>query len=356
MSTYSTHQLNVEPCTDAAEWDAFVEENDGSPYSLWGWGTAVETYGHDRFYLVARAGETIVGALPLIHMESRLFGSQLVSPPFGERGSLVLRNDHSETAEAATAVLLERTKQLADDLGVDFVSLRGAAIEPQQEFTEKRRFVTFSVPVDGSSESVWDGVKSSRQRQIRQAEDARLEYRVGDSLSDLKQYHKLYLKSMRDHGSPPHSFEFHRVLWENLAPEGHLHLGMVELDGTLINGIIDLSLGSTVYQWGVITDYEYRDLQGGSFALWKSIERANESGFDAYEMGRTREGSGVYMFKKSFGGTKVWYDDLHYFPSDSAELPDPEKESYEPLKRVWRRLPIPVTQTIGPAVRKDISL
>lgn len=353
MSEVTTQQLIVERCTDAAEWNEFVERNGGSPFTLWGWGEALATYGHDRWYLVARDGGAIVGALPLVHMRSRLFGSKLVSPPFGERGSLVLNGTR---AEAATERLLDRTKRLADDLGVDFVSLRGSDVDGDLEgFVTERRFVTFEVPLQEGREQVWDGLKESRQRQVRQAEDASLTYRVGDSLDDLKQYYQLYLRSNRGHGTPPHSFAFYRTLWEHLGPD-HLHLGMIELDGSLINAIIDLSLGSSVHQWGVITDYEYRDLNGGSLALWRSLENACERGADSYEMGRTREGTGVYMFKKSFGGQKVWYDDLHYFPSGEVDLPHPERDDYEPIKRAWRRLPIPVTRVVGPQIRKGISL
>lgn len=354
MSELSTPQLTVERCTDAADWDQFVEQNDGSPFTLWGWGEALATYGHDRWYLVAREDDRIVGALPLIHMKSRLFDSQLVSPPFGERGSVVV--DETRPADA-TQALLERTKRLADELNVDFVSLRGASVDEslRESFTQKRRFVTFQIDLTEGQESVWNGLKDSRQRQVKQAEDASLTYRVGDSLDDLRQYYRLYLQSNRGHGSPPHSFTFYRTLWERLAP-GHLHLGMVERNGSLINAIMDLSLGSSVHQWGVITDYEHRDLNGGSLALWKSLENACDGGHGVYDMGRTGEGSGVYMFKKSFGGQKTWYDDLHYFPDGEVELPDPEDDSYDRAKQIWRRLPIPVTRIIGPPIRKGISL
>jgi lipid II:glycine glycyltransferase (peptidoglycan interpeptide bridge formation enzyme) len=131
---------------------------------------------------------------------------------------------------------------------------------------------------------------------------------------------------------------------------------MIKKGGEIINGIMNFSNGSTVHQWGVITDYEYRDLNGGSYLLWKSLERAADQGYSKYDLGRTREGTGVYMFKKSFGGEKVWYDDLHYFPNGDGELPHPENETYEPLKQVWRQLPIPVTKIIGPSLRNKISL
>lgn len=346
----------VEECTDIDEWDSFLGRNDGPAYALWGWSDAVASYGHDRWHLVARDRKsgTIAGTLPLYHVKSRLFGSQLLSPAFAERGSITL-GDHDQ--EAVRRLLLGRTKQMADTLDVDHASLRGSSVAGTDEFEKRNRYVTFRASTDRETDAVWSDIKDSRRRQIEQADgDSSLRFRTGDSIADLEEYYRLYLESMRGHGSPPHSFDFFRILWERLYDEGNLRLSMITRGGTMINCMIDLALGSTVYQWGVITDYEHRDLNGGSLLLWKSLKWAAENGYDTYEFGRTREGSGVYMFKKSFGGSKVWYDDLHYFPDDTAELPDPENDKYEHAKGVWRRLPLPVTRIVGPWIRKRIGL
>lgn len=346
----------LENCTDREEWNEFVERADGPAYTHWGWSRAVATYGHDRWHLLARDRETgaVAAALPLFHVESRLFGSQLLSPAFAERGGIVADPD-ADTVDAER-LLLDETERLADNLGVDFASLRGTDVDPDG-LAVRNRYVTFRVPVDRSVGAARSEVKESRRRQIDQAaENDSLRVRLGDSRSDLRRYYDLYLETMRGHGSPPHSYEFFRTLWDELYPEGKLRLSMVLREGSLINAIIDLSLGSTVYQWGVVSDYEHRELNGGSLLLWKSIERAAEEGFDTYEMGRTREGSGVYMFKKSFGGEKTWYDDVHYFPDEEVTLPDPEQEKYERARAVWKRLPLPVTELVGPYVRKRTGI
>ncbi|ELY60735.1 FemAB-like protein, PEP-CTERM system-associated [Natronolimnohabitans innermongolicus JCM 12255] len=347
--------MDVRTYRKPAAWNAFLEENDGPVYGSWEWGDAVETYGHDRYYLAVEADGEIVGALPLVHIESFVFGSKLVSPPYAARGSVVV---DEAASSAVTSLLVDHARSLADELAVDFVSLRGKDLDDIDPFEKRTRFVTHRVDLSGGTERVWENVQESRRRQIEQAaDDPTLEYTVGRSLSELREYYDLHLQSMRGHGTPAHSFEFFRTLWElTEAGPGDVHLGMIRRNGSPINAILDLSLGGTTYQWGVVNDYEYRELNGGSWLLWKSLERAAEAGYETYEMGRTREGSGVYMFKKSFGGSKTWYDDYHYFPDGDASLPDPEDDKYEPVKRVWKKLPLPVTRTVGPFVRKDISL
>ena len=346
--------LTVDRCTDSSTWDRFVVRSDGPPFALSGWGDACETYGHDCLYLTVCDSDRIVAVLALTHLESYLFGSKLVSPAFGEYGS-VLKTE--ATTEASIQALLRRATSLADKLSVDFVSLRGHEIDADMSLSKQSRFVTFQVVLDRDVDAIWDDIKESRQRQIRQArDDDSLDYIQGDSVGDLEAYYQLHLATMRGHGTPPHSFEFFRTLWDQFSNDERFHLGLVLKDEQPINGIINFTQGSTAHQWGVVSDYEYRDLNGGSLALWKSLQWAANNGYDTYDFGRTREGTGVYMFKKSFGGVKTWYDDYHYFPDGDGTLPHPEDDKYDHLKRVWQRLPISVTRAIGPQIRKKVSL
>ncbi|WP_435361556.1 GNAT family N-acetyltransferase [Haloarchaeobius sp. DFWS5] len=336
------------------EWDSFVERYDGSPFHMWGWGAAVASYGHDRYYLIARRADDPIGVLPLAHMKSRLFGEKLISVPFTSQGSAVVDDAHRE---AAISSLLIRTVELSEDLGVDFTILRSQALGERQAFRRRKDYVSFDVPLTEGPDSVWGAIRESRRRQIQQAmDDEEVTYEVGDSLADFRDYYDLYVRGMKGHGSPPHSFEFFRILWEQFHDSGYLRLGLVKWNDTVINGVIDFILGSTVIQKGVVSDYEYRDRQGGSLIHWKSLKWAAEDGRESYHLGRTREGSGVYMFKKSFGGTKVWLDDYYYFPNGEVEVPDAEDEKYELPKKVWRKLPLPVLKLIGPPIRKNISL
>lgn len=341
-------------CTDGAAWNRLVERADGPPFARWEWGTSCETYGHDRLYLAVDDGTRLVAGLPLFLVRSRLFGSKLVSPPFGEHGPLL---SVSGAAKDARFEILQRVLELADERDVDFVSVRGWGADTTEPFETRTRFVTFQNAVGDGPEAVWDQIKSSRKRQIRQAEEnTALTYDVGDSLDDLRDFYGLYLESMRDHGTPPHAWRFFRTLWDSFHGADAAHLGLIRRHGDPINAVLDLSQGSSVHQWAVCTDAEHRELNGGSLVTWKSLEWAAERGYDTYDFGRTREGSGVYMFKKSFGGEKTWYDDTHYFPGGETALPHPEDETYDELKWVWKHLPLPITRYVGPSIRKCISL
>lgn len=343
--------MQIERITDRDRWNGFMEDNHGPVFDLWEWGRLCAEYGHEAIYLGAIDDGDLYGVLPLVAMRSRLFGSKLISMPFSEYGSVVLAGD---APPETTTHLLEETRELADDRGVDFVSLRGKPLENPAGFTRKRRFVTFEIPVDRDADEIWNSLDGSRRTHIRNGQDSDLEIIQATSVEDLRRYYDLYLDNMQKFGTPPHSFGFFRSLWEALGDVMRIDLAVH--DDRLVNGQIVFNFGDYCYDWGGVSDHEYRDMQGGSALLWYSIERASNRGYSRYSLGRTREDTGVYTFKKSWGGKKVRLTDYHYFPNGTIDLPNPDDDTYDRAKDVWQKLPIRMTEYIGPPIRKKISL
>ncbi|WP_435361557.1 lipid II:glycine glycyltransferase FemX [Haloarchaeobius sp. DFWS5] len=345
--------VTVERCTDPRAWDSFVEQNGGSPFTTWRWGEVVESYGPERYYFVAKRDGDIIGAAPLFYFRSRLFGDKLVAVPFASRGSLVLDDDHWTVARNRLFALVE---SLADTLGVGVASLQSRDLGERALFKHKQRYVAYEVPVGDGLDAVWDEMYSCRKSHIEQAEADGVRVTVGTDESDLRTFYKLYLQTMRGHGSPPHSYRFFQHLWEQFHEDGTMRVYIAECDGRPINSTVDFAFGSWVFHWKQVSDYDYRDRNGGSLLVWKGLKWAAENGFETFDLGRTREGSGVYLFKKRFGGEKVWMDDYHYFPDGKTQLLDPEQEKYDRVKQLWQKIPLPVTKVIGPPIRKAITL
>lgn len=355
-SNLDDQSLTVREWRDRRRWNSFVESADGPVYTTWEWGEMCRERGHEPIFLGATAGGDLVGALPLVSMQSLLFGDKLVSMPFCEYGS-VLTDGRASDPDVVRETLFERARQLADERGVDFLSIRGSPdFGTVDGYDRKQRFVTFEVPLTDGPDAVWERYTSFRREHVQQALDSDVTTRVGTELSDLRTFYGLYLETMRGHGSPPLSFGAFRRLWETLGQDDHMRLTLAEIDGMAINANIDFVFGSDVYQWKAVSDYDYRDLDGGSLLNWEAMEWAAEAGYDRYHFGRTREGSGVYMFKKGFGGEKTWLTDYHYWPDGEETLPDAESDRYDQIKRVWKRLPLPVTRLLGPHIRNQISL
>ncbi len=345
--------MQIERVQDPDRWNQFVSNHSGPVFDLWEWGQLCERYGHETTYLGAVENGELRGVVPFVHMKSQLFGDKLVSMPYSEHGSIVLADD---APPETTIRLLKRIRETADELNVAFVSLRGRDLATSTpEFMQKHRFVTFEIELDDDDpDSTWSALDSSRRGHIRTARENDLTVRQAMSLTDLRRYYDLYLDNMRKFGTPPHSFGFFEQLWEGLGDR--MDVDLVEYNGSLINGQIVLFSRDACFHWGSVSDHEHRELQGGSLLLWNSIEQAARDDYLNYSLGRTREGTGVYSFKKSWGGEKVWFDDYHYFPNDTVALPNPDDGKYEQLSNAWQKLPKQATKWIGPSIRKNISL
>ena len=77
--------------SEAGIWDAFVDTcPDAAAYHSWGWrGIFERAFGHTCVYLIARSGNSVCGVLPLVQINSLLFGRTLTSLPFVNYGGVL---------------------------------------------------------------------------------------------------------------------------------------------------------------------------------------------------------------------------------------------------------------------------
>lgn len=346
--------MEIEQISADHDWNRFVTAREAPVYTRWEWGDICENYGHTRHYIMSHDENEVVGALPLVHIRSRLFDNQLVSMPYCEYGSTIIQEGHKN----ARVELLDKAVALADDLGVDYVVLRGDNIvndlDQLGDFRAVERFVTMEVDINRGTDDIWNSFESRFRRGVRKAEKEGVKTRKVTDKEGFQAYYRLFLKTMRGHGTPAHSRRFLRELWKKLSDNVTIYLATYE--GKPINGKMMVQWnGRMLYRMGV-SDHEYRELNGGSLLMWQAIQNANEQGYLTFDLGRTREGSGVYMYKKSMSPEKVWLKDLVYSPDGEVDLPNPEDDIYERLQDLWRRLPLAVTKHVGPPIRKRISL
>src|SRR5262249_34876765 len=91
MTGMATPVVDLATPADAELWDRFVDGHpDASGYHVWAWRRVFkQALGHDSFYLVARDQTGVVGALPLVHIKSSIFGRTLTSLAFLNYGGMV---------------------------------------------------------------------------------------------------------------------------------------------------------------------------------------------------------------------------------------------------------------------------
>ena len=102
---------------------------------------------------------------------------------------------------------------------------------------------------------------------------------------------------------------------------------------------------------------EYSRLSPNMLLYWTMLEYACDKGFKRFDFGRSSPDEGTYKFKKQWGAKPEplhW----HYISLNGKPLQQgtSEKSKFEKAIRLWQKLPVPVTKTLGPMIRKHIGL
>ena len=101
---------------------------------------------------------------------------------------------------------------------------------------------------------------------------------------------------------------------------------------------------------------EARECAANDFMYWELMRRACERGLRVFDYGRSKLGSGSYDFKKNWGFAP---QPLHYeyLLVRGKRVPDlnPMSPKYSLAVALWRRLPQPLVNAIGPHIVRNLG-
>jgi len=327
-------------------WDAFVMQSDAASFfHLCGWKDAVEkSFGHRHHYAMATRDEEICGVLPLFEVKSRLFGHSLVSVPYGVYGGIAARD--GETADA----LRKSAEALAGLIQVDYLELRGGAAG-QAPWHGKELYVTFQKEILPTLEANLNAIPRKQRAMVRKGEKAGLASRIG-GLEDLEQFYPIYAENVRDLGSPVYPRHFFKNLMESFPDAFILS---VRQGQKMVAGVL------TFVHKGALLPYYGGGLRGhfdsavNDYMYWELMKYGCQGGFTLFDFGRSKKGTGSYRFKKHWGFEPTELD-YQTFLVRAKEMPNvsPLNPKYSVMINVWKRLPLPISNWLGPKIVRGI--
>jgi len=306
------------------------------------WGEVFRrAYGNQTAYLVARRNGRVAGALALTEQRSVLFGRRLTSLPYFDAAGILADDGEAESA------LLAAAARRRDQAKARWVELRQA--EPLGVKTPVRTDkVRLELELPGSVEALRKGLKDKVRNQIRKAERSGLEAtRGGAELVD--EFHAVYVRTMRDLGSPPHSRRFFAAIAERFAAE--VWLFAVRRAGRCVAGAFALRDRDTLRVPWAASDWRVRELCPNMLLYARMLEAAVEAGLRRFDFGRSTRDSGTHRFKKQWGPEdRLLY--WHYLPAAGQAQPGlrPESGPFRLLAAAWSRLPISLARRLGPTI------
>ncbi|WP_321532675.1 FemAB family XrtA/PEP-CTERM system-associated protein [uncultured Desulfuromonas sp.] len=339
-------QIRRATSADRQRWDTYVAGHpEGTPYQFWAWQQAVEkAYGYHHQYLVAEEETEICGILPLIDFRLPWRSSRLISLPFCDAGGVLTRDPD------VAAALIERAENFANG------QLR--AILPQKpDQTNQTNKVRMVLELPDSSAALLDGMKSKLRSQVKKPQRDGLTARLGrQELVDA--FYSVFSENMRDLGSPVHSRRWIDAVVEAYGDNCRVGTVYTPQGEIAAAGIILLHPGLVVIPWASARR-QFNTMNPNMLLYWSFLSFACDRGYPRFDFGRSTPQEGTYRFKKQWGATPqplYWYD----LCADHVEKSAPVTSGTSPLRHwvtsLWQKLPLPVANTLGPELRKYISL
>lgn len=340
--------LEVEVFTGSGdEWDTFVAGQPGTSFChQYGWRSIMEdTLGHEAFFWVARGGdEKIAGVLPAVRVRSRLFGDYLISMPFLSYGGPV------GSPEACRA-LAEEAARTAGHLQVDLLELRLRHELEGTELARNARKLTVVKDLPDSGEELWErGIRAKVRSQVRRPIKEGMT--AGFGADRLEAFYDVFSTTMRDLGTPvlPRSF-FESI--RDQFPESAL-FGTVELEGVPVAcGCGFFWQGEFEITWaGASRDHSR--MAPNMLLYWGFMQECVERGAQAFNFGRCSPESGTHRFKKQWGAVDQPLPWLQWSSSGVFSPPNPDSPKFRAATSAWQRLPVAVTNVVGPPIARLI--
>jgi FemAB-related protein (PEP-CTERM system-associated) len=311
------------------------------------WFTVIhKAYGHEPLYLRAEDGEGRSGVLPAFIVRRPLGGTVVSSMPFLDGGGPASAS--AAVADGLVAQLMEEARSV----GADTVELRCAqklavASEPMEHK------VNLVLPLPSDARELWRGFEGTVRNHIRKAERSGLTVAFGGA-EDLDDFYTIFAARMRELGSPVHARRFFSVMFEAFG--GRARVALVRRGTTPIGSLIALAFKDVLAVPWASSLREHRTLCPNNLLYWEMIRAACAEGFHRFDFGRSSRDSGTYVFKRQWGALEeplFWYS----IPvrGQGRQARPTAGRGAAILTGSWRRLPLVLTRSLGPHIRKYLT-
>ena len=332
---------------DLVRWDQFVERcPDATFFHKAGWKQLIESvFRHRTFYFVAEREAEIVGVLPLAEVKSLLFGHALVSLPFGVYGGV------AATDSAAVPALHAAARELSGRLGVNHLELRNR-VQREPEWPRQDLYVTFRKEIAGDVEANMLAIPRKQRAMVRKGIKHGLQSEIDET---VERFFGLYADNVHRHGTPPFPKRYFETLKRVFGRDVEV-LTVLDGSGVPVSGVLTFYFRDEVLPYYAGDSVAARELAANDFKYWELMRRACERGFRVFDFGRSKRGTGSFDFKKNWGFEPAPLS-YEYVLLRADKIPEnnPLNPKYRAFIALWRRLPVPIANLLGPRIVRNLG-
>ena len=346
LTREAVHAVDLRQPDEAARIEAFVAEHGGSVFHRPAWLTAVEIgTGQRARGLVVEKGGRLTGWLPLTEVHSPIFGRMLASSGFAVEGGTLSIDDH------ASQTLCRAVQEYAQRLSCPTVELRGGtAGEGWNIRTDSH--CGFASPLANDGDEQLAAIPRKQRAEVRKGLKSNLRVTTGRNAVNRFAHYRVYCESVRNLGTPV----FPKALFDVVLERLDADILTVWHGNQPVASVLSLyHRGAVMPYWGGGT-WDARRLRANDRMYYELMMHARRRGCDRFDFGRSKTGSGAYHFKKNWGFEP---QPLSYaswtVPGYEARDADPTSARHQSRIALWKKLPLPLANALGPAISRGLG-
>ena len=337
---FTSEKIKLASDLDKEKWDDFILKNKGTIFQLFKWKNIIEkTTSYKPYYFYLEENNEIMAVLPAFLIKNIFFGNKLISVPYG---------DEAGPLGDATSVNIILDELIKNNLNLDQIEIHRLDLE-NKNFIKSWNYYTFLINLNKSEQEILIGFDKKLRNIIKKTEKENLTIEEIASLKQLKIFYSIYQKNMHELGTPPLSFKFFKNLFIELYPN-NLKAYLIKYNHIYIAGSIFLIDNETARWLHGVSHPKFKDLNSITLMIWNFIKTHNTK-LETLDLGSTRENSGNFDFKKKFSNNlkdRNW----KYLFFNKKIIIDPRTEELKTYIKVWKHIPTPICNLIGPLIRK----
>jgi serine/alanine adding enzyme len=327
-------------------WSDFIRiRQDATVAHQIGWKKVIEEgLGHQARYILAMEAGQIVGVMPLFLVKTWSFSRYLISIPWIDYGGICAINPDIEKA------LLNEAHKIAKGERAQFIEFRSVN-SYNLDLAQRLDKVTFILELDENPGNVWKTFDGKLRNQIRKSEKAGLYAETGGP-EMLPDFYKVFSWKMRDLGTPVWGYQFFDSILKTFKGSSQIVLVKKEKE-TIAAGLV-LHFKDRLYVPSAASySFALKDCPNQAL-YWYVIKSGCEQKYKQFDFGRSTWNSNTFNFKKQWVKTPTQLT-WQYYLNTAKKLPNlsPNSPKYKILTGLWRHLPLPLANYLGPKVIKS---
>jgi FemAB-related protein (PEP-CTERM system-associated) len=165
----------------------------------------------------------------------------------------------------------------------------------------------------------------------------------------------LYSSNVKRHGTPGLPKRFFEALHRRFGEACEV-LTVTDREGRALSSVMSFYFRDEVLPYYAGDHPAARHVAANDFKYWELMRRACARGLSVFDYGRSKVGTGPFSFKKNWGfEPRALSYEYRLFKRGDVPQNNPLNPKYRGVIAVWRRLPLPIANLLGPPIARQLG-